>query len=182
MSSPDFKAFIQAEAEECARLAGSYQGADVANSGPVEHLTTGGLEELLTAEIPVELRMMYLQEYDEIRAAMRAVAMVQMTRKDCYDNASQVVLKDRAFLADSLAFNSYNQLLMLEDITDTERAEFDAREAEMETKKSQVRDRLQTEGKSTTSDIDDSDVIRKAMTGVSGVNSRGVSTGIKEIS
>jgi hypothetical protein len=178
MSSIDYRAYVQAEVEECKRNAALYQGDGVPDTGAVEHLTTEGLEQLLTSEIPLELRTLYLQEYDDIRAIIRAAGLANMTRKDFYDHASHSALKDREYLADSLARNAYTETLILQEVDDGLRQELDDINEELASNKNEVQDRLREGGKDTSSSVDSRDVVKRSMESVEGVNSRGVSTGV----
>jgi hypothetical protein len=181
MSSADYQAYVQAEQEECRRRANAYQGV-IPDAGAVsEHLSIDHLERLLSGPLTQDLRTLYLKEYDEIRASLRALALVGMTRKDMYDHASQEMQMDRERLAGSVSFNRYYATRFKKDAPKVFKEKLEAEEVEFQNRKNEVVDRIRAEVGAMGSKVTDKDVVRKAMKSTGGVNSRGMSTGVKEI-
>lgn len=177
MSSADYRAYIQAEIEECRRLSDVYQGVDHDINPPAEHIAIDHLDSLLSAGVPRDLYSLYLREYDELRATQRAVAIGRMSRKDFYDVAAQEVLIEREFLSSKLSFNTYFANQFLKDSAETFKAELEEETADYVKRKNEAVDRLKVQsGKSSGSNFTDEDLIKVSMRNVPNVNSKGVST------
>jgi len=182
LSSADYKAFIQAEIEERKRLSDVYQGVAVDKGASAEHLSIEHLEVLLSGSLPRDLRALYLREYDDMRAVQRCIGMVNLTRKDFYDDAAQTMIREREFLSSLLAYSTVVGQAFLQGMDDDFRETFESQAEEYEQRKSEVVDRLKVSGGlSAEAPIDDECVIRTVMKDVPGTNNRGVSTGVKTI-
>ena len=182
MSSADYQAFVQSEIEECKRRANAYQGVVPDAGAAAEHMSIDHLDKLLSGPLSQDLRTLYLKEYDEIRASLRALALVGMTRKDLYDNASHEMRMDRERLASSSAFNRYFSTKIKKDAPSKLNEQLDADDIEYQNRKNEVVDRIRAEQGSSTTTLSDADMVKQAMRANGSVNSRGVSVGTKEIS
>jgi len=182
MSSADYQAFVQSEIEECKRRASVYQGT-LPESDPVsEHMSIDHLDALLSGPLTQDLRTIYLKEYDEIRSSIRAIALVNMSRKDFYDNASQEMILDRERLAKSSSINQSSVTSYKRDAPKEFVKKLEEQESEYRDRKSQVIDRVKAENNSASKGLGDKDMLKKAMSAVDGVSGKGISTGRKEIS
>lgn len=180
MSSVDYKTFNTAEAEERIRLAKVYQGVEVDTDPAVEHFSIEHLDRLLSSSMPTELRALYLQEYDDMRAAARAIAMCGLTRKDYYDYAAQQALNDSAFLSVALASNT----VIGQQLVRTASTEFQQSLQELEdeyaAKKNEVVDRLRDlTGLFSGERVADRDFVRNIMREIENTTHRGTSTSEK---
>lgn len=182
MSSVDYKAFVQSEVEECARKSDIYVGAQDDLGAPAEHFSIEHLDALLSRSIPRELRAMYLAEYADIRAGIRALAVIGLTRSDFFDHAAQMSISDREFLRESMARNSYISALAKRGFSVNSLSEFLELETEYESRKSEVEDRTKSEnGVPSNLSLSDKDIVRAAMKDTQSSNSRGVSSGRKQV-
>ena len=180
MSSVDYQTFNLAEAEERSRLAKVYQGAETDSAPAVEHLSIEHLDRLLSSSIPIELRALYLQEYDDMRAATRAIAMCNLTRKDYYDYASQQALNDVALLSISLASNTVISQQLLKTAPESVQTFLQDLESEYTAKKNEVVDRLKNlSGLFSEDRLSDSDFVRISMKDTDNTTPRGTSTSVK---
>ena len=182
MSSADYKAFTQAEIEERKRLADVYQGVVADKGAPAEHLSIDHLEVLLSGPLPRDLRALYMREYDDMRAVQRAVAMVNLSRKDFYDDAAQTMIRERELLSAFLALSTTVAPVFLRGMTEEFKSNLGSQAEEFEQRKNEVVDRLKVSGGlSAEAPIDDECIVRTMMKDVPGTNNRGVSTGIKTV-
>ena len=182
MSSADFRAFVQAELDECQRRADLYQGAQSDLGAPAEHFAIDHLERLLSMSISEELRTLYMAEYSDMRAAMRAIAVCGLTRKDFYDEASYVAIREQHFLRAEVASRTAAGSQFRRRLGADLQAQLADLDLEYETRKNEIIDRLHAAGGVPSSEtLTDADVVREAMKDVPGVNARGVSTSIKRI-
>ena len=180
MSSADFRAFTQAELEEQERLANVYQGMELDLGPPAEHFSIDHLEQLLAMPLSLDLRSLYLSEYSDLRAGIRALAITGLDRKDFYDDASQTALRERVFLATTAARQEFLAAQYKKNLDGDSLATLSDLQDEYDSRKSESEQRLQVEGDlNAEAALTDSDIVRVAMKEVDGVSSRGVSTSKK---
>ena len=123
-----------------------------------------------------------MQEYYDIRAAMRAAAADLLGRKDFYTIASQEEINTAKLHGTSLSVDDLVSKTYLKDLSPATKEVVEEIEAEYEARKNEVVDRIRARN-NMGSDVDIShvDIVRLAMRDVVGVNSKGVSTSLKRI-
>lgn len=176
-SSVDYRAFCEASVRELARLSRVYSGAEDDRPLAAEHYMVDHLDRLLSSTLTPALRTLYMQEYTELRAGLRAVAVVHLSRKDYYTDAALQTDYDSTNLRDSLTFNETigtAYVAALDTISQQILADL---ETEYIARKSEVGSRLQANS-GFSSDTDaptPEEVVRAAMQNIPGVSNKGVS-------
>lgn len=102
--SVDYRVYCQAASEEAKRLTKVYQGAEDDQALASQHLLSAHLDRLLAGDLTQALRSYYNQQRDILRANMRALALVHLTRRDYYAHASHVALREADRFASSIAY------------------------------------------------------------------------------
>lgn len=177
MSSADYKAYVQAERQECDRLTRVYQGAEQDKQAPTEHLTIDHLAALLTTPLPQDLRSLYLRQYDEIRSNQRALAIAGMSRKDFYDVASQEMLLEKQRLADSVSFDNYIDTQLQRELPEESKLNLEQMNQVFAQRKNEILSRIRASAQDTggRSSLTDAELTRYVMQNIDGVSSKGVS-------
>jgi len=175
MSSVDFRAYCEARSREAERFARVYMGFEDDQTPFTEHLTIDHLDALLTGALTQNLRSLYMREYSEMRASMRATAESLMTRRDYYVHATAKMADEVTYLRNAVSFNeslgTYLQSVLPQENQDT----FDALESTYIGRKNEVISRIQANsGLNGEGTPTPEEVVKNAMQGVPGVNNKGV--------
>jgi len=176
-SSVDYRAYCEASVRELSRLTRVYLGSEDDKVLEAQHLNIDHLDKLLSGPLSPALRSLYMQEYSEIRAYLRAVAVVGLTRRDHYLDAATKAAYDSANLRDSAAFNESLGAAFMGALPEELKTSLSGLEAECVDRKTEVTSRLEAAGgfSSDQAGPTPQDVVRAAMAGTQGVSNNGVS-------
>lgn len=176
-SSVDYRVFCEASARELERLTRVYMGAEDDEAPAAEHLVVDHLDALLSGPLTPALRTLYMQEYSEMRAALRAAAITSLSRRDYYLDATATATYGASQLRDALAFNEMVATGLVNALDSDSQKTLADLESEYIDRKNEVIDRLEAEsGFSGEDGPTIEDVLRSSMQGKPGVNNKGVST------
>jgi hypothetical protein len=159
-------------------LARVYLGAEDDQPLSAEHYAIDHLDSLLAGSLSPALRSLYSQEYSELRAAMRALAVVGLTRKDYYNDAAKQANLDAVSLRDALAFNEIVGTTFVASLDETLQGTLGDLEATHIDRKTEIVSRLQAASGFNSNNAAPlpEEIVRAAMTEVPGVNPKGVSS------
>ena len=175
-SSVDFRAFCQAEIEEHQRLMRVYQGEESDRGVAAEHFMIAHLDDLLKKGLTPSQLALYTKEYNDLRAAMRAVAICGLKRQDYYTAATHQAQRMQAYYAAVVSAHMTVGEAYLRSLQEDDQADLQSRDEQFQQTKSEVVQRVEAGSGFTSNDPPvASDIVREALRSNPDATSRGVS-------